>query len=225
MRSLALLLVASCIATSLSAQDADRSVAGGGISAPGWKGRIDRKAAASGKTIKDSKFMAMGNDLHLTIGPAGDYWRDTDVAKGDYEVKATFTETKMTASHPHSFGLFIGGAGLDTDTESLMYCIVYGNGTYAVKTFHGAKVTTLAGPVEHAAVKKADAAGKSTNTVGWRVKGGTASCVVNGTAVQSFEKAVTVGPDKLASTDGIFGIRVTHNVDLTVSGMGMVKGK
>ena len=60
-----------------------------------------------------------------------------------------------------------------------------GNGTYAVKTFHGDKVTTLAGPVAHAAVSKADAAGKSVNTVGWRVQGGTAACVINGTAAAS----------------------------------------
>ena len=113
----------------------------------------------------------------------------------------------------------------DHDPEPDMYRIVYANGTYALTSLPGAQVTTLAGPVEHDAVKKADASGKSTNTVGWRVKGGTASCVVNGTAVQSFDKAITVGPDKLASTDGIFGIRLTHNVDLTVSGMGMVKAK
>ncbi len=49
----------------------------------------------------------------------------------------------MAASHPHSYGIFIGGADLDSDTESLMYCIAYGNGTYSVKTFRGAKVTTL----------------------------------------------------------------------------------
>ncbi len=223
MRPIALLLLTTLAAAPLIAQDADRSVAGGGIKVAGWKGRIDRRAATQGKTINDSKFTAEGNLLHLAIGPAGDFWRDADVAKGSYEVKATFTELKMAASHPHSYGLFIGGAGLDGTTETLMYCIVYGNGTYAVKTFHGEKVTTLAGPVAHAAVSKADAAGKSVNTVGWRVQGGTAACVINGTAVQSFDQAAMIGPDKLVSTDGIYGIRVSHNVDLTVGGMTMTK--
>ncbi len=225
MRPLALLLLASVTAAPLLAQDADRSVKDGGILVAGWKGKIDRRAASQGKTIKDSKFASTGNMLHLTIGPAAYYWRDADVAKGDYEVKATFTELKETASHPHSFGLFIGGAGLEGDTETLMYCIVYGNGTYSAKTFHGAKVTTLVPPTEHAAVHKADAAGKSTNEVGWKVAGGKASCVINGTAVKTFDSAEVIGADKLTSLNGVFGIRVTHNVDLTVAGMGLVKAK
>ena len=101
-----------------------------------------------------------------------------------------------------------------------MYCIVYGNGTYSVKTFHGAKVTTLVDRASHEALKKADTNGQSTNEVGWRVKGGKASCVVNGVEVKTLEPSEMVGPDKLASTDGIYGIRVSHNLEITVSGLG-----
>lgn len=222
-RPLALLLLATLAAGSLAAQDADRTVKDGGIKVTGWKGRIDRRAATQGKTINDSKFMAMGSMLHLSVGPAGNFWRASDVAKGDYEVKATFTEAAMVAAHPHSFGIFIGGADLESETETLMYCIAYGNGTYAVKTFHGAKVTTLVAPTASTALVKADAAGKSTNTIGWKVEGGKPSCVINGTAVKTFERAEVIGADKLTSTDGVYGIRVSHNVELTVTGMALTK--
>jgi len=153
------------------------------------------------------------------VGPAGNFWNDANIAAGDYEVKATFKEHKMAASHPHSYGIFIGGANLESDTETLMYCIVYGTGVFSVKTFHGAKVTTLVDREANDALHKADANGESINEIGWRVRGGKASCVINGTEVKTFERSQIVDPEKLTSTDGVYGIRVSHNLELTVTGL------
>jgi len=218
---IATLVIAASLTTlaagSLSAQDADRSVKDGGVKVSDWKGRIDRRAITQKKTINDSKMVADGKGYRLSVGPAGNFWSDKNVAKGNYEVKAKFKELKMAASHPHSYGLFIGGADLESDTETLMYCIAYGNGTYAVKTFHGEKVTTLVPPTAHASLKKANANGEATNEIGWRVKGDKASCVVNGTVLKSFAKSEVMGADKLTSTDGVYGIRVSHNLELAVS--------
>jgi hypothetical protein len=217
------MLAIAVVTSTLHAQDADRSVKGGGITVSGWKGRVDRRPAAAGKTINDSKFASDAGALRMSVGPAAIYWSDANAASGDYEVKASFKEHKMAASHPHSYGIFIGGSGLESDTEKLAYCIVYGNGTYSVKTFSGAKVTTVVDRGESAALHKADANGESTNTVGWRVKGGKASCVINGTEVRTFENAELVADDKLASLDGVYGIRVSHNLELTVSGLAKSK--
>ena len=63
-----------------------------------------------------------------------------------------------------------------------------------------------------------DAAGVATNSVAWRVKDGKASCVLNGTVAKTLDAAQYAGPDKLKSLDGNYGIRVSHNVELTVSG-------
>lgn len=208
----------SAAAAPLQAQnDADRSVANGGIRVAGWQGRVDRRPASQGKTINDSKFVAEGNAFRISVGPAGNFWNPANTASGDYEVMGTFKEHKMASSHPHSFGMFIGGADLTSENETLMYCIVYGNGTYAIKTFHGAKVTTLVNGEASAAVNKADANGESTNTVGWRVRGGSASCLINGQIVKTLTPAEYGGADKLTSTNGVYGIRVSHNVELTVS--------
>lgn len=214
-------LIAALVATSsAAAQDADRSVKDGGIKVAEWKGRVDRRPASQGKTVNDSKFVAAPGGFRISVGPAGNFWNPSHVASGNYEVKATFKEHKMAASHPHSYGIFIGGADLESDMETLAYCIVYGNGTFAVKTFHGAKVTTLVAAEANAALHKADAStGESTNEIGWRVQGDKASCVVNGTEVKTFAKADLTGPDKLTSTDGVYGIRVSHNVELTVTGL------
>lgn len=215
--ALALVLLGVTAATA-TAQDADRSVKDGGVKVAGWKARVDRRPAAAGKTVNDSKLVMEGSNLRLSAGPAGNFWNPANTASGNFEVMATFTEHKMASSHPHSYGMFIGGKDLESDNETLMYCIVYGTGKYSIKTFHGAKVTTLADNVEHAALKKADpTTGESTNTIGWRVNNGEASCVVNGTVVKTLSKAEYAADDKLTSTDGVYGIRVSHNLELTVS--------
>lgn len=219
MRFSALVLTAALAAvpTTAAAQDADRSVANGGVKVAGWLGRIDRRPLSQGKTVNDSRFVAEGTGYRISAGPAGNFWNPANTASGDYEVMATFKELKMAATHPHSFGLFIGGADLQSDNETLMYCIAYGNGTYAIKTFHGAKVTTLVNGEASDAVRKADANGESTNTIAWRVRGGTASCVINGTVVKTLQRAEFVAADRLTSTDGVYGIRVSHNLELMVS--------
>ena len=222
-------LVAAAVALSLAlpttllAQDADRTVAGGGISVDGWKGKVDARAAKGGKTVNDSKFAKNGDKLDLKIGPAAIYWSDANMASGNYEVKASFTENAHKPNHPHSYGVFIGGSDLETDDQAFAYCIVYANGTYSAKYFHGANVVTVADRVASDAVNKADASGKATNEIGWRVRDGKASCVINGKEVQTWNSADLVGADKLKSLDGTYGVRVSHNLDLTMTPLTLTK--
>lgn len=222
-------IVAAAVALTLAlpvtthAQDADRSVAGGGITVDGWKGKVDARAAKGGKSVKDSKFAKNGEMFDLKIGPAAIYWNETGSASGNYEVKATFTENAHNPNHPHSYGVFLGGSDLETDDQAFAYCIVYANGTYSAKYFHGANVVTIADRVASPAIKKANDAGKATNEIGWRVSGGKASCLINGTAVQTWDAAELVGADKLKSLDGNYGVRVSHNLDLTMTPLTLSK--
>lgn len=219
--ALALTLVLPAAA---AAQDADRSVAGGGITVAGWQGRVDARAAQQGKTINDSRLAMRGGKMALKVGPAAIYWNNANRATGNYEVKASFTENAHKPNHPHSYGVFIGGSDLDAPADqAFVYCIAYANGTYSVKQFHGPNVVTVADRVASPAIKKASAAGTATNEIGWRVRGGKASCVINGTEVQSWDAAQLVGADKLKSTDGVYGIRVSHNLDLTVTPLKLSK--
>lgn len=205
------------------AQDADRSVAGGGIAVDGWKGKIDARAAKAGKTVNDSKFAKNGDKLDLKIGPAAIYWNDETAASGNYEVKASFTENAHNPKHPHSYGVFIGGSDLETENQAFAYCIAYANGTYSVKYFHGDNVVTVADRVASPAINKANEAGKATNEIGWRVRDGKASCVINGTEVQTWDAAELVGADKLESLEGKYGVRVSHNLDLTMTPLTLSK--
>jgi hypothetical protein len=204
-------------------EDPDRTVAGGGIHVEGWSGAIDARAAQKGLTINDSKMEQQGGNLHFAIGPAAVYWNPATTASGDFTAKATFHETKVNPEHPHPAGVFIGGSGLGGDQQRLMYCTAYGTGEFLVRLFNGANVVTLVKRMPHDAVHKAGADGGVTNEVGWTVKGGRAECVINGTVVAGFDKAEIVADDKLASTDGIVGLRFSHNMDVAVSNFGVGK--
>jgi hypothetical protein len=221
-----MLLVPALMGAGLPGQDADRKVAGGGVTAKGWTGAVDAKAASAGMTIKDSKFEQTGDTFHLTIGPAAVYWNPANMASGDYTVKATFTEPKQMINHAHPMGLFIGGSKLGTPEQTLLYCTAYRNGNFIVRGFNGTTMiqTPFSKPTPNAAVKKAATTDDPvTQEIAWVVKGGRAECMVNGTSVAGFDKADIVGAGKLESLDGVYGIRVSHNMDLTVSKLQMTK--
>ena len=224
-----LILALSVVAaTFLYAQqgDPDRVIPGGGIHVPGWMGKIDASSASQGRGLNDARLAQEGAALHITTGPAVTYWNPANTASGDYTVKATFREPKFMDlnSHPHSYGIFIGGNNMGTDQMTLVYCVAYGDGTALVRGF-GPAVFTLVPPSPFPSVHKAAAVGQPvTQEIVWRVKGGRAECSINGTVIAGYDKPDLVAAGKLRSTDGVFGIRFTHNVEAIITGFGVTKG-
>ena len=216
----AVAVAALAIAAPSAAQDTDRAVKGGGIMVKGWQGKVDAGAAKKGSTINDSKFEEKSGSFHISAGSASTYWNPANTASGDYTVSATFTEPKMSTGHPHSYGLFIGGSQLDTDKPTYVYCVAYGDGSALVRGFSNGEVVNYSKRAPNAAVAKAAEGGRVTQNIAWMVKGNRAECSVNGTVVAGFDKSELVGPGKLESTDGIYGIRAAHNVDVVVSKFG-----
>jgi hypothetical protein len=218
------LLVASSVA---AAQDQSRVVAGGGIKVAGWQGKIDPSEAKQGGKLEGAKLEKVGDDLHVTTGPAVAYWNPTNVATGNYTVKATFTEEKFMGlnNHPHPYGVFIGGTDMGTDTQSYLYCTAYGNGRFIVRGFSGDATFQMNGRgEENAAIHKASGVGASvTQEIALSVKGDKVECAINGQVVGSYDKSALVGQGKLKSTDGVYGIRFGHNTDAVVKGLTLTK--
>lgn len=224
------LLAGICIAQPLAAarsDEAGRSIAGGGISVPGWEGKIDDGAEKQGQTIKDAKLAPEDKGMQVTTGPAVTYWNPKNVATGDYTVSATFNEHKYMNlnDHPHPYGIVIGGNDLGTDKQSLIYCAAYGNGTFIVRGF-GPAAFQVGGrrPTANDAVHKASGPGQPVSQdIAMSVKGDKVSCSINGTVVATYEKADVVAAGKLKSTDGVYGIRFAHNTDANVTNLKMTK--
>ena len=111
-------------------------------------------------------------------------------------VKATFTEPKYMNlnSHPHPYGVFIGGNDLGTAQENYLYCAAYGNGNFIVRGF-GPEAFQMNGRrgEANAAVHKAASQGEPViQEIGISVKGGKVECSINGTVVASYDKSAVV---------------------------------
>jgi hypothetical protein len=207
-------------------QDASRNVAGGGISIPGWTGKIDAKEAAAGMTLNSAKLSKQGDALHVTTGPAVTYWDPKNKATGDYTVSATFKEPKYMSinNHPHPYGLMIAGNDLGTDQESYLYCAAYGNGKFIVRGFGPAAFQMNGRGTEDPAVNKAAGVGEPvTQEIALSVKGDKVECSINNKVVGSYNKSDLVTAGKLKSTDGVYGIRFAHNTEGIVTGLKMTK--
>jgi hypothetical protein len=221
-------LAASLVLTvSLTAQDEARVIAGGGISVPGWTGKIDANEEKAGQVLNNAKLAPEGAGMRVSTGPATTYWNPKNMATGNYTIKATFTEPQYmnVNNHPHPYGIVIAGNELGTATQSYLYCAAYGNGTFIVRGF-GPTAFQMGGPrpTPNEAVRKA--AGKLqpvTQEIALSVKDNSVDCSINGTVVASYPKSELITAGKLKSTDGVYGIRFAHNTDAVVTGLTMTK--
>jgi len=223
----AVVLLAHTVIGAQAPADAARVVAGGGISVPGWTGKIDPQEEKAGQVLNNAKLAPAGKNLQVTTGPAVTYWNPANKATGDYTVKATFTESNYMGlnDHPHPYGIVIAGNDMGTAQQSYLYCSAYGNGNFIMRGF-GPEPFQMGGrrPEANAAVNKAAGKGSSvTQEIAVSVKGDRVECAINGTVVAGYEKAALVAPGKLKSTDGVYGIRFAHNTDAVVTGLTATK--
>src|SRR3954470_23160162 len=192
------MLITSGIVNAQPQTETSRSVEGGGISVPGWTGKIDANEEKNGQALKNAKLAQDGKDMHVTTGPAVTYWNPANKATGNYTVKATFKEPKYMNlnSHPHPYGIMIAGNDLGTDQQSYLYCAAYGNGNFIVRGFGPGPFQMNGMGAASPAVHKAAGVGQPvTQEIAMSVKGNRVECLINGTVVAGYDKAqlVTAG--------------------------------
>jgi len=181
----------------------------------GWKVRADRSTSASDPDGAGTiKFTAVGKGFHAVNPQAAVYWSPANAAKGTYTVKGTFT-LNTPSGHTNYYGLVFGGSDLDGANQAYTYFLIAQDGSFLVKKRIGdAKTDNVVAKTPHAAIKKPDAGGKSTNVLEVRVLADKVDYVVNGSVVGSSPKAGL-------TTDGIWGIRVNHLLDVNIDDVGV----
>ncbi|MGD0774640.1 MAG: hypothetical protein ABSC05_17645 [Candidatus Solibacter sp.] len=184
----------------------------------GWKMRVDRSTAASDPDAPgDIKFVTQGSGFHATNPQAAVYWNPENTATGTYTLKGTFTLMKPSG-HTNYYGLIFGGSALEGGQQNYLYFVVAQNGTWLIKSRNGDATPTIAPKTPNDAVQKPGADGKSVNALEVRVGADKVDFVVNGVVVHSEAKS-----GALAKTDGIFGIRINHLLEVQVDGLAMSK--
>jgi hypothetical protein len=195
---------------------------------PGWFGVSTEEI-----TSWPVRFVAEGSAFHVTTGAVTAVYfhvpRTPEAplleVTGNYTVRATFRERFTAASeNPQPYGLAIGGDPANRlGATSYLYCAAQANGTFAVggsgpdlKPFR----MNGANPVPHLAVHRASADGADvTQEIVLSVGAGHITCAINGAVVASYEHDAVVGPARLESTDGLYGVYVGRNMDVEVTGL------
>lgn len=191
-------------ADSASKADPDRAAGGNGLPA-GYVGRTDRENGS----MNDAKYAsASGGMWDVTTGPHHIIYQASDSASGSYVVTARIDQAEAP-THPESFGVFIGGQNLDQPTQKYTYFMVRGAGDVLVKRRDGAETKDLVAWKASPAVPKADASGKASYKLMVRVGTDSVRFFVN-------EQPAAAIPASAASTSGIAGVRIGHNLHVMV---------
>jgi hypothetical protein len=185
----------------------------------GWKLRVDRSTSASDPDGAGAiSFVTMGSGFHATNPQAAVYWNPANTATGAYTLKGTFTLMKPSG-HANYYGLVFGGSDLEGPGQKYIYFLVAQNGTWLIKNRDGDATTgNVVGRTPSDAVKKPDDTGKSVNALEVRVSADKIDFAINGTVVHTAQKTGVT-----AKTDGLYGFRVNHLLEVQVDGFAVSK--
>jgi len=184
----------------------------------GWKMHTDHSSEASDPDAPGAnKFVVSGSGFHATNPMAAIYWNPANTVTGNYTLKGTFKLIKSTG-YDEYYGLIFGGNGLEGAGQSYLYFMVTDDGTYLIKRRDGSSTQGVSPKTPSAAVKKPGADGTATNALEVRVTADKIAFVINGTVVTTLPKSGAA-----AKTDGIYGIRINHQLDVQIDGFGMMK--
>jgi hypothetical protein len=203
--------------TSLVALLAAATITVGAQTPAGWKLHVDRSSNATDPDAAGNiKFTTSGGGFHAVNPQAAVYWKPGNTATGTYALKGSFTLLEPS-NHTNYYGLVFGGKDLDGPGQAYHYFMVAQDGTWLLKQRTGQDTPTIARG-SSAAIKKPDASGKSTNQLEVRVAADKVDFVVNGTTVHSAPKS-----GAMASTDGTYGMRVNHFLDVQIDNVAVAK--
>jgi hypothetical protein len=184
----------------------------------GWLVRADRSTSALDPDAAGAiKFMAMGSGFHAINPQAAVYWNPANTVSGNYSLKGTFTLLRPS-SHVNYYGLVFGGSNLEGPQQNYIYFVVAQDGSWLIKRRDGDASTRDVGRARNDAVKRPDASGKSTNALEVRAAADKIDYLVNGTVVHTTPKTGLT-----AKTDGIYGIRVNHALEVQIDGLAVSK--
>ena len=184
----------------------------------GWKMHGDHSQDASDPDAPGAnKFVVSGSGFHAMNPMAAIYWNPANTASGNYTLKGTFKLIKSTG-YDEYYGLIFGGSALEGPMQSYLYFMVTDDGTYLIKQRDGSSTHGVSPKTPSDAVKKPGADGTATNALEVRVTADKIAFVINGTVVTTLPKT---GP--AAKTDGIYGIRINHQLDVQIDGFAMSK--
>jgi hypothetical protein len=188
----------------------------------GWEWRFD-KAGADVEVSSDSEsadvfFVNMTPGWHITTGPAGIYYHSDNKTEGDFTLDSKIYLFDTKGRNREAFGLFIGGQNLKSDDQSYVYFLLRNTGEFLIKKRTGSETSTIQGwaKAESMNMFTDETESSAENNFQVKVSGNTISFSLNGKTLSTLEKGDL-------NTNGHFGFRVNHSINLHISSLILTK--
>jgi hypothetical protein len=175
----------------------------------GWHVRFDSPTASEADL---KMFVEMPPGWHLTSGPAAVYWGPDSLADGDFRIEMDVFLFEPE-EHREAFGLFFGGAALETERVSYSYFLIRDGGQFTVRRRDGGETVTLLPWTRHDAIRSYADRGVDTsveNLLAVDTGHDTVRFFVN-------EREVASLPRADLTVSGTYGFRVNHRLNLHIS--------
>ena len=180
---------------------------------------MENLVVSSSPDSGDIYFVNMTPGWHITTGPRAIYWHPAHDMKGDYGIKTNLYLFNTKGRDREGYGIFFGGSNLKEDNQRYIYFLLRNTGEFLIKERMGADTKVIQNWTASDAIVlyKEDMGdeGSAENNLQVKVDENSMTFIINGQEVSKMEKGDL-------STDGIFGLRVNHNVNLHISEFGML---
>ncbi|MFD2531050.1 hypothetical protein [Gracilimonas halophila] len=188
----------------------------------GWEVRLDHEMEdviiSSNPAEADVYFVNMTPGWHITTGPAGIFYHPSNTASGNFTVTSELHFFDPGDRNREGYGIFIGGSDLQGENQSYIYFLLRNTGEFLVKQRMGEETEVLQNWTPSSAIIKYESGvtenSSVMNVLEVAVVGNAISFSINDEEVASVNSSVL-------TTDGIFGLRANHSVNLHISDLSL----
>ena len=158
----------------------------------------------------DIFFVNMTPGWHVTTGPAAILYHPDLTTSGTYRLEAKI-HLFDPGERREAFGVFFGGADLETDDQAYDYFLLRNSGEFLIKGRRGAETSVISdwAATEHMMTFEPGTEGSVENVLAIEAGSDMVTFSVNDHEVASMERSAL-------RTDGIAGLRINHALNVHV---------
>lgn len=183
----------------------------------GWKVRLDHAdheaVIGANPDSSDIYFVNMTPGWHITTGPAGIFYHPANEAAGNYTLSSTIHYFDPKGRNREGYGVFLGGKDLEGDDQTYIYFLLRNTGEFLIKERMSDETGLIQAWTASDVInvyKEGEEASSVKNTLKVTVSGDEMTFYINDTEVAAVSSA-------MMDTDGHFGMRLNHSVNLHIS--------
>lgn len=225
MKKIAAIMVMLMVGLGLQAQDRPdpMKAQGKNLEVPeGWMVRTDNPESevviGSDPESADIYFVNMNPGMHITTGPRAIFWHPAFQAEGDYKVSTTLHLFDPEGRNREAYGILFGGSDLNEAGQEYLYFVIRNTGDFLIKGRKGDETYIIKEwtASDHVVIYDDPEESSVKNTLTAEVAGDRMIFYINGEEVWNMDKSDHV-------TDGLYGLRVNHAMNLHVEDIGLSK--